>query len=241
MCFHYALNASIQSIGSRFRADVGRISAFSSSTHFNGFAFPAAPVILLDEVNRALLFKWGLIPDWVKSTEEARKIQANTLNARSETIFEKPSFKNPVIHQRCLVPASGFFEWKLHEKRKYPHYIYLKNSELFAFAGIYSVWSTNKGKQTAFTFSIITKKANPVMADIHNTKKRMPVILSPTNEQRWLSPGLKQTEIAGILAAEQNENLAYHTIASAFLHEPGSNTNVLKPHFYHELNNNTLF
>lgn len=152
-----------------------------------GFTYPEAPVLFDSEPDLITSGKWGLIPFWAKNTDIAK----NTLNARIETIKEKPSFRN-AVKNRCLIFASGFYEWqwldpKGKEKQKY--FIQLAGREVFTFAGIYSIWNDTP------TFSIVTTEANELMAEIHNNKKRMPVILTEETENAWLT-GLDTADFA---------------------------------------------
>lgn len=118
--------------------------------------------------NRFDYLKWGLIPSWSKDA----KIAAHTINARSETIAEKPAFRHAIKKQRCIVPVSGFYEWSHTGKEKEPHYIYLKDGSPICFAGIWENWVTPEGSPLE-TFSIITTEANDVIKQLHD---RMPVI-----------------------------------------------------------------
>ncbi|MFB6319431.1 SOS response-associated peptidase [Saccharicrinis sp. FJH54] len=241
MCFHFSLVANVKTISKRFGVSGDFIKDYTPQIHFNGFSHPETPVILNQGEPTAIMANWGLIPEWVRTMENAEKMRNNTLNARTETIFEKPSFKTAIRNHRCLIPATGFFEWKLLEKKKYPHLIYVKGQDIFAFAGIYSEWGTDMGNKSFHTFSILTKAANDLMADIHNTQKRMPVILSPGNERLWVNPKLNHREIVEILESEKNENLDFRTISHDFMHSTGPAEEVLKVYHYPELDNNLLF
>src|SRR5690606_2818733 len=122
-------------------------------------------------------YNWGLIPSWSKD-EEIKKL---TLNARIETIKEKPSFKN-LINKRCLVIANGYYEWQWLDskgKNKIKYEIGIGNDDLFAFAGLYSQWVNNSTGEIKDTYSIVITKANQLMAEIHNTKKIKQIILKP--------------------------------------------------------------
>lgn len=241
MCFHYSLVAELKAIASRFKVSDSGIKPYEPQIHFNGFSHPEAPVIVYNGEVKAMLANWGLIPEWVRTMEKAEAIRKNTLNARTETAFEKPSFKTSIRHHRCLIPATGFFEWKLHAKKKYPHFIYDKTLEIFAFAGIYSQWGTDMGNRSFHTYSILTKGANALMSDIHNTQKRMPVILSPQNELTWINPRLNHREIKEILDSENNENLDFRTISNDFMQSAVPSEESLKTFHYPELDNNLLF
>jgi putative SOS response-associated peptidase YedK len=133
-------------------------------------------------------FHWGLIPSWAKDPEIGNRL----INARSETLAEKPSFRSAFRRRRCLIPADGFFEWKSvsDQKTKIPMYIKLKSSLPFAFAGLWEIWSSPDGSQI-YSCTIITTQPNHLMESIHN---RMPVILHPTDYQVWLDPNEQTPE-----------------------------------------------
>jgi putative SOS response-associated peptidase YedK len=140
------------------------------------------PVIVHTSPNRVVLMRWGLVPHWAKEGMSGYKL----INARAETLAEKPVYRGLLKSHRCLVPASGFYEWRAGANGKRPYYITLKEQELFAFAGLYDVAKDAQGKDLA-TFTIITTAPNRVMAKIHD---RMPVILDPDEEAGWLDPGI---------------------------------------------------
>lgn len=171
MCFHYKPPEKIEFKGKLFEG---------AGEPLNGFTYPQAPIFSADHRNIELA-KWGLLPFWAKDT----KIAANTLNARIETIEEKPAFRNSVKN-RCVVFAEGFFEWQwLDEKGKQKQKYYIESeSGLILFAGLYSDWNNIR------TFTICTTEANELMSVIHNNKKRMPVFLE-TEEiaDYWLAGG----------------------------------------------------
>ncbi|MBC7383851.1 MAG: SOS response-associated peptidase [Bacteroidia bacterium] len=151
----------------------------------NGFTYPPLPVITNAMCGAVQLYNWGLIPTWAKDLSFRR----NTLNARIETVTELASFRSSV-NNRCLVPADGFYEWKWLDakgKTKQQFLLSLPDDELFAFAGIYNQWTDRSTGEILNTFSIVTTEANELMSEIHHTKKRMPVILTPGNEKQWLN------------------------------------------------------
>lgn len=185
MCFHYSITQQMAKIESALKVtwDDGE---WQPVPHANGFTFLKMPVITQDNPSKIQLYNWGLIPHWVKTKADADKLRAQTLNARSETVFEKPSFRSSIKHQRCLVVADGFFEWMDVQGKKYPYHIFMKDQSIFCFAGIYSQWADKETGELLQTFSILTTEANPMMEQIHNLKKRMPVILAPSAYQAWL-------------------------------------------------------
>lgn len=130
----------------------------------------------------ASLARWGLVPSWSKNPESGPK----PINARAEGIADKPMFKGAYRHGRCLIPASGFYEWKQVGKTNVPHYIRPKDGGIWVFAGLWSSWSGPDGELE--TCTIITTTPNQTMEPIHN---RMPVILGAEDRHRWLSPDLK--------------------------------------------------
>lgn len=184
MCYHTTQKKSKKELAERFKVDINE-SLDISGELFNGFTFPHTPVISSKNKNKMTLFQWGLIPNWSKE----KSIQQYTLNAKIETLDEKPSFKNS-IQQRCLIVADGFMEWQWLDKKgktKQQFHISLPNNDAFAFAGIWSEWVNPSTGEIINTYSMVTTEANPLMSEIHNTKKRMPVILTPQNEQDWLN------------------------------------------------------
>ncbi len=211
MCFHNSMSKKAQEAANRFNAQI-EIS-FEPIYHASGFTFPEWPVITSENPDKIKLFRWGLIPFWVKDIEQADKIRAQTLNARSETVFEKPSFRLSIHKKRCLVISTGFFEWHDFNKKKYPYFIHLKEIEIFALAGIYSQWVNKLTGEILNTFSILTTSANPLMAKIHNSKERMPLILSPETEHEWLNSDLSDKQIKSFFPAIDDTKMEAYTIS----------------------------
>jgi putative SOS response-associated peptidase YedK len=127
--------------------------------------------------------EWGLVPFWARE----RKPGYSTINARAETVHTRPAFRQAFRSRRCLIAADGFFEWKRLERGKQPYFMRLRNGAPFAFAGIWDRWTGPAG-DVAETCSIIVTDANEVVAPVHD---RMPVILSPSDYDRWTDPGLR--------------------------------------------------
>ena len=169
MCFNYSLNTTVKSLEAGFKAK-SIIDTFEPVYHANAFTFPNMPVITNEANNEINFYNWGLIPNWVKTDTKANEIKKLTLNARSETVFEKPSFRSSIISKRCLIPATGFFEWQHINKEKIPWYIFFQEQKIFSFAGIWDNY-INDDKEAIHSFSIMTCEANPFMSNIHNTKK----------------------------------------------------------------------
>jgi putative SOS response-associated peptidase YedK len=144
------------------------------------------PVIISQTPNQVVLMRWGLIPHWAKDAKAAYKM----INARVETLTQRPAFRGLLSHHRCLVPASGFYEWKEEGKEKTPYYIHPRREEFFAFAGLYDVWTKPAGEEL-YTFTIITTDADAFMARLHH---RMPVILPKVLEDAWLDPQITEAQ-----------------------------------------------
>jgi putative SOS response-associated peptidase YedK len=145
---------------------------------------PSQPILAVanEKSDRFDHFLWGLIPSWAKDP----KIGAQMCNARAETVAEKNSFKNAYRRRRCLIPADGFYEWRLNadEKTKQPFYIRRKDARPFAFAGLWEIWADDAGNEVR-SATIITTRPNKLMTQIH---ARMPVILQEKDHPRWLDP-----------------------------------------------------
>lgn len=187
MCYTTSLDKEQQEIERHFNRQMKQGLLFEPYKVNLGFSHKFTPIIPVDDSNFITIAQWGLIPSWAKDTS----FQKNTLNAKIETITELPSFKN-YVKNRCLIIADGFYEWKwLDEKgkQKEKYFITIPNQELFAFAGIYSDYTNKQTGETYRTYTMVTTEANELMAEIHNTKKRMPVILPPDYESHWLNLG----------------------------------------------------
>jgi len=172
---------------------------------------PTQPVLVIpnDSAGRADFFVWGLIPSWAKDPS----IGAHMINARAETLAEKPSFRSAYRYRRCLILADGFYEWQAQvgSKVKIPHYIRLKSGRPFAFAGLWGDWHAPDGSQIK-SATIITTQPNELIARLHN---RMPVILPPDTYARWLDPAPRQpANLQGLLAPYPAEAMSAHPVST---------------------------
>jgi putative SOS response-associated peptidase YedK len=174
-----------KAIEDRFSAKI-KNEDYSAVVIAKAFANDELPIITQNNPTEITMMEWGLIPEWARGAQEIKKLRSQTINARSETIFEKPSFREGIVRKRCLVIVDGFIEYQHRGKEKQAYYIQLQHNSLFAMAGIYSEWKDEKTKEKCNSFSIITVPANAMMAEIHNSKKRMPLILHRVDEQDWL-------------------------------------------------------
>jgi putative SOS response-associated peptidase YedK len=213
MCGRFVLISDAQTIQTAFD--------LSSTPHDTVARFNIAPtqpvaVITNENPHELTYHRWGLIPSWSKDM----KIGSTLINARSETIEEKPSFRTAFKRRRCLIPADGFFEWKKQvDDSKTPMFIHLKDNPLFAFAGLWEVWNSPEGDEIR-TCTILTTDANPFMASIHH---RMPVILPRSDYEAWLS----DEQSAGFLKAmlkpyDPDQMTAYEV--SRLVNKPSNDT-----------------
>ena len=187
--------------------------SFRRRYHVGAFENVKLPVITNKDPSQVQLFKWGLIPYWVKDEKTANECKDRTVNARSETIFEKPAFRFSADTQHCLVIADGFFEWRYYNGKNYPYYIKLKDRDIFSIAGLWDRWVNKDSCEEVFSFTIITTEANPLMALIHNKKKRMPAILDKKDEMKWISEKLSKEETRELLKPYNEHKMTAYTIS----------------------------
>lgn len=225
MCFNISIAKEKKTLEKRFKAKFQEGIKFEPNYFLSAFAKPYVPVITNNKPNEIQLFKWGLIPHWVRTEEQAKDLSTKTFNARVETAKEKPSFRDAMKSKHCLVLANGFFEWKTEGKNKIPHYIYQEEMQPFAFAGIWNEWVNKESGEIHNTFSILTQDANPFMANIHNTKKRQPIILTEGVEQDWLNSGVDSSSFEQIGFENQ---LQAHIIDRSF-RTMGNSIEVINP------------
>jgi putative SOS response-associated peptidase YedK len=172
---------------------------------------------------------WELIAPWVKTMKEAEvgREKFNTLNATCERLLESKLFKPAALNYRCLVLSTGFYEWRHYKPEgtkkdlAYPYYITIKDQLLFYMAGIYQPWTDKETGETMDTFSIVTTKANALMEQIHNKKKRMPTILNEAQAAEWISPNLSEEKIMELASSAICDNqLTAYTLDKSFRTAP---------------------
>jgi putative SOS response-associated peptidase YedK len=236
MCFHTSNTKSAIQLEDRFDARFEDITIYEPNYHLNGFDYGYMYIVTQDNDEVIEPAKWGLLPLDFNDADGFRK-RFNTLNARSETALNSTMFYEPIRERRCLILADGFFESKHVNGKTYPHYIKYKNNEAFAFAGIY-----NQHDVGVYSCSILTTEANPFMADIHNTKKRMPLILDNLYENKWLSNTVTDDEIKTLMTdGFTNKELEAYTVSKDVTNSrvKSNREDILKHYHYQELN--TLF
>ena len=207
MCFHLKQKKKKAEIEEHFDAEFIEEDAYIASDHFNGFTHPKTSVITAQEPLKIQAYYWGLLPSWTDDIS----FRKNTLNAKIESIKEKPSFRDS-ISQRCLVLVDGFYEWQWLDskgKSKQKYLISKPNGEVFALAGLWNAWTDKKTGETINTYTILTTEANELMSIIHNSKKRMPMVLSSEEEKVWLLSGeVKWNRDIELIARKQMEGNA---------------------------------
>jgi len=244
MCYRYSVPGP-DVVKKTFQVKLG--TKFERRYHVGAFENVKLPVISNENPKQIKLFSWGLIPFWVKDEKTASDIKQRTVNARSETIFEKPAFRGSAGRKHCLVIADGFFEWRYYQGKNYPYYIRLKEREAFAMAGLWDCWNNKTTGEQVYSYTIITTEANPLMAKIHNKKKRMPAILNKEDEEIWSSPNIDKETTINLLKPFNEEEMDAYTI-SKLITAKGEDPNVpavLKPFQYNTLeplsNQSSLF
>lgn len=179
MCGRYTLSSTGEIVAELFRlTDIPELSP-----RYNIAPTQEVPAVLVDpsgNTRQCRMLRWGLIPSWAKDST----IGSRMINARAETVAEKPSFRSAFRRRRCLLVADGFYEWKKLERGKQPYYIRLKDERPFAFAGLWEHWE-GAGGEVIESCTIVTTEPNKLVAGLHN---RMPVIVSPDGHAAWLDP-----------------------------------------------------
>lgn len=190
MCGRFSRKEQRQGILDRFKAS----ESFSGELidpklyqpRYNLAPGHTVPVVLSEDFRHVRPLRWGLVPSWSKDERIGQKM----INARAETLAEKASFKRLLFSRRCIVPATGFYEWAVNGKLKTPMHFRLRSGELFGFAGMWDRWKPPNGQSPNLeTFTIITTTPNKLLAKFHH---RMPVILHREDEDRWLDAELKE-------------------------------------------------
>ncbi len=186
------------------------LKEFRDLERVSGFTHPEIIIYTNREPYHPILSHWGLIPHWVKDETQAHDIWNKTLNARGESIFDKPSFRDAAQATRCLIPVAGFYEYHHLNKGTIPYYIARQDDEPMMLAGLWSQWLNPATQQRVHSCTIVTTRANPLITRIHNNPKakapRMPLILRDGQEDEWLHLS-KQNELPQLLVPFPEELL----------------------------------
>ncbi|NOU79378.1 SOS response-associated peptidase [Paenibacillus sp. LMG 31459] len=177
MCGRFTITVTLEELITHYLIDDSKLATLKPN--YNVAPMHNVPAVIASDAGKRLgELRWGLVPFWAKD----EKIGSKMINARAETVAEKPAFKRLLKTKRCIIPADGFYEWKKDGTSKQPYRILMSDGSLFSFAGLYDTWEDPEGKKLS-TCTIITTTPNSLMEDIHD---RMPVILRPEDEADWL-------------------------------------------------------
>ena len=215
MCGRYTLFANYGDIIERFHIEAGIAEEEYERSYNIAPSQSVLSVINDGSINRLGYLKWGLVPSWAKEEKVGYKL----INARAESLADKPSFRHAYRNRRCLIVADSFYEWKRSGDSKVPLRIKLKTNRLFAMAGLWEPWLSPEGRKL-YTCSIITTEANKFMSPIHD---RMPVILPREKESKWLNPALHDTSVLSQLLKPFDEELMEAYEVSAAVNSPKNN------------------
>ncbi len=185
MCGRYTITVTMEELMLRYFAEMPAVPFHLP--RYNVAPSQMAPAVVNDgRQNRLGQLKWGLIPPWAKDEQGGGKM----INARAETLRDRPAYREAYRRKRCIVPADGFYEWKaVPGGGKQPFRIVLRSGSIFSMAALYETWTAPDGRKIG-SFAIVTTEPNALMADIHN---RMPVILRPEDEALWLDRTVQDT------------------------------------------------
>ncbi len=185
MCGRFTLNTSAKIIAEFFK--LSEVPDIKPQYNIAPTQSIATVTVSLETMQRQFQFmRWGLIPSWAKDM----KIGSKMINARSETVAEKPAFRSAIKHRRCLIIADGFYEWQPQGKKKQPYYFQMANNEPFALAGLWENWRSPEAENIV-SCSIITTAANETVQPVHD---RMPVILPSGHWEQWLDPSIENSQ-----------------------------------------------
>jgi putative SOS response-associated peptidase YedK len=204
MCGRYTLISAPQAIRALFRYE--ELPNFPPRHNIA----PTQPVMIVrlkDGKREAALVRWGLLPSWVKDPREFSLL----INARGESVLDKPAFRAAMRRRRCLIPADGFYEWPQHGGAKRPHYIRQRSGEPMAFAGLWETWTGPNGEEME-TAAIVTTSANRLLVPIHN---RMPVIVPPEAFDFWLDPNVDGVTAAALIGPAPEDLLEVYPVSNA--------------------------
>lgn len=213
MCGRYSLSVSFEELLRYFNLTE---ETRTLDPRYNIAPSQSVPAVRLEEGRRELaLLQWGLVPFWSREPSTG----FHTINARSETAHSSPAFRASFRHRRCLIPASGFFEWQKRGKEKQPYYIFRKDGAPLTFAGLWDRWESQDRSQSIESCTILTTAASGLVARLHD---RMPVILEPGDFDLWLDPAEHRPEkLAPLLGSAESSVLSMHPV-SRYVNKAGN-------------------
>lgn len=221
MCYDIKTSLEAQLLKARRKGDQQAIKEITQKLapltdlpiyHASGFQHPRLLIETAEVLPRVA--HWGLIPHWVKDREQAKKIWNSTLNARGESIHEKPSFRDAFKSKRCTIYVDGFFEHHHKDGKTFPYFVQAAKPAALCLGGLWSEWLDRSTGQLVNTFTIVTTPGNELLSRIHNNPKlkgpRMPLILNQTDEDQWLNGS--PTEAGQLIGPNKGVALNAHTV-----------------------------
>ncbi len=206
MCGRYTLAAPAEDLAARFLLDLAELHRLYQPRYNIAPSQPVLGVTGQAASRRVLWLRWGLTPTW------SRDGRPGPINARSETVFARPMFRQAIRQRRCLVPADGFFEWTGKPPHRSPWHFSMKDGHLFAMAGIWEEWLSPSGERTV-SACLITTSPNSLIAPMHD---RMPVIVRPEQESVWLDPAVtSQADLDSLMTPYDAEQMQAHQVSRA--------------------------
>ena len=233
MCFYSSSSKRALALAKRYGRKTNIIEMaqeiLDEQYKITAFSHPDCPIITANEDIE--IAKWGLIPHWTKTINDAAKIRKMCLNARSETVFSKPAFRGSIHSRRCLLPVTGYFELQQTKQGVIPYHIFLRNEDIFSIGGLFEKWYNADTKETIQTFSILTTAANELCSTIHNGGKnpfRMPVIIGKENEELWFDNSLKEDDIRQFFQPFETTLMDAYPISKDFLKKSPKDPSVIE-------------
>lgn len=233
MCGRFSLTQSKEKLEKRFNSTFYKedIERYHPIPNFNVAPTQMIPVITGNDHLHFQVFRWGLIPHWSKDV----RIGAKMINARRETLSEKPAFMNLLKSKRCIIPMDGFYEWKKNGSIKTPFRIKTSNQDIFSVAGLWDIWQNPDNNEMINSCTIITVPANEFMESIH---ERMPAILIKENEKTWLDEEIPPSEALNMVAPYPSDLMEYYQVSSKINSVYENSEELINPIDGDELNNN---
>lgn len=212
MCYHTSVPARTE-LKEIFDYSVITEQWKSHYDYLNGYTYAQLPILRAEDPSAIAAYNWGLVAKWAKDKQQADMLRKGCLNAKSEDIWETASYRDIIQEQRCLIIIDGFYEFQhINKTEKIPYFIKLKNQNAFACGGVYESWQDPTSGEIRNTCSIITTPANPLMAKIHNTKFRMPFIMTKKTMMEWINPRLERKEINELMQPLNEDLMEGYTI-----------------------------
>ncbi len=224
MCGRSSLTKTEKEIEERFNATFysDELERYNPLPNYNVAPTHMHPVVTEDDPNHLHFFRWGLIPFWAKD----KSIGSKMINARSETLLEKPAFRNLLKSHRCLVPLDGFYEWKKKDKTKIPYRIVTTDQDIFTVAGLWDTWHDPDNGEVIHSFTVITIPPNNLMESIHD---RMPAILTRQNEKYWIDTDIKPEEAVQLLLPYPDDDMKAYEVSTRVNNVRQNDASLLEP------------